>query len=122
MNPYNQSIALIPFSERLNLSANQAGKSEPFKQYCAVAMKSGGQLPAPVPTIAPEERVDFQRAYQILEEYARLTVSLKKQKRARFIFRAWRYTHMALVPIALIVITYHGVVELFVNVLHLVKA
>ncbi len=99
-----------------------AGKSEAFKQYYVEAIKSSSQLPHNVPIIAQEEQNDFQQAYQTLQDYARLTRSLRKQERARSVFRAWRYIHMALVPLALIIITYHGIAELLINVLHLVKA
>jgi hypothetical protein len=95
-----------------------AGKSEPFKQYCAVAVESVGKLPANVPNLPPREQADFQQAYQTLEEHSLLARSLKKQQQAHVIFRTWRYVHMVLVPLALIIITYHGIAELLVNVLH----
>jgi len=98
-----------------------AGKSEPFKRYCALALESIGKLPAGLPTPAPHEQTDFLQAYETLKDHARLARALQKQNRARLIFRSWRYIHMALVPLALIIITYHGVVELIVNVFHLVK-
>ncbi len=98
-----------------------AGKSEPFKRYCALALESIGKLPAGLPTLAPHEQADFLQACETLKDHARLARALQKQNRARLIFRSWRYIHMALVPLALIIITYHGVVELIVNVLRLVK-
>lgn len=98
-----------------------AGKSETFKRYCALALESIGKLPAGLPTPAPHEQADFLQAYETLKDHARLARALQKQNRAHLIFRSWRYIHMALVPLALIIITYHGVVELIVNVLHLVK-
>ena len=98
-----------------------AGKSEPFKNYCAVAMQSIGQLPVVVPTLAPQEQPDFQRAHAALQDHARLAASLRQQEMARRIFKVWRYIHMSLVPLALIIITYHGVAELLVNVLHVMK-
>lgn len=98
-----------------------AGKSEAFKQYCAVAMNGSGQPPGTPPAIPPNEQSDFQQAYQALTTYTRLTGSLKKQEMAHSIFRIWRYIHMTLVPLALIIITYHGIAELLVNVLHIIK-
>src|SRR5260370_16387650 len=95
-----------------------AGKSEPFKQYCAAAMESIGQLPVNLPNLPPKEQADFQRAYEALGEHARLAASLKKQHHAHIIFRSWRYTHMVLVPLALVIITYHAIAELLINVLH----
>ena len=102
--------------ERLN-----AGKSEPFKHFCIQAMSSVGKLPTPVPTIEPPEQADFEQAYAALEDHARLAASLKKQNRARSIFRVWRRVHMMLVPLMLLIVTYHAVLELIVNVLHLAK-
>ncbi len=97
------------------------GKSAAFKQYCTLALESVGDLPRNIPALPPHERADFQRAYKILKDHACLAQSLKKQNQARLIFRAWRYVHMALVPLAIIIISYHGVVELLTNVLHLAK-
>jgi hypothetical protein len=102
--------------ERLN-----AGKSEPFKRYCIQAMSSVGKLPMPIPTIEPREQADFEQAYAALEDHARLAASFKKQNRARSIFRVWRRVHLALVPLMLLIVTYHAVLELIVNVLHLAK-
>lgn len=98
-----------------------AGKSDAFKNYCTAALQSVGQLPAATPTLAPNEQPDFQRAYAALQDHARLKASLHTQESARRIFKVWRYIHMVLVPLALIIITYHGVAELLVNVLHVVK-
>lgn len=98
-----------------------AGKSEAFKQYCAVTMNSNRQAPGNAPIIPANEQRDFQEAYQALNDYTRLTASLKRQEAAHYVFRVWRYVHMTLVPLALIIITYHGIAELLVNVLHVVK-
>jgi len=81
-------------------------------------MESIGQLPANLANLAPKEQADFQRAYEALGEHARLAASLKKQHQAHVIFRSWRYTHMVLVPLALVIITYHGIAELLINVLY----
>jgi hypothetical protein len=99
-----------------------AGKSEPFKQYCAAAIESVGQLPGKIPNLPPREQTEFQRAYETLEGHARLAKSLKKQQQAHVVFRTWRYIHMVLVPLALIIITYHGIAELLINVLHILPA
>ena len=97
-----------------------AGKSEAFKNYCATAKNSIGQLPT-VPTIPPNEQPDFQQAYQTLTNHARLAASLKKQETAHRILRGWRYIHLSLVPLALLIITYHAFAELLINVLHIIK-
>lgn len=98
-----------------------AGKSEPFKAYSAQAIESVGELPGELPRLSPNEQADFQGAYQALQEHARLAGSLRRQQRAQAIFRTWRNIHMVLVPLALIIITYHGVAELLINVLHVIK-
>nr|HET6902930.1 hypothetical protein [Ktedonobacteraceae bacterium] len=98
-----------------------AGKSEAFKHYCAQAIECVGKMPALLSQLPTHEMVDFQNAYQSLEEYVRLRASLKKQEFAQTILRSWRYVHMVLVPLALIIITYHAVAELLINVLHLIK-
>jgi hypothetical protein len=96
-----------------------AGKSEPFKHYCTLALRSVGKLPRTVPALASYEQADFQRAYQTLKQHAALAQSLNKQNRASFILRTWRYVHMAFVPLALCIISYHGILELLTNVFHL---
>ncbi|HEY6542055.1 MAG TPA: hypothetical protein VIZ18_14020, partial [Ktedonobacteraceae bacterium] len=98
-----------------------AGKSEPFKAYCAQAIESVGDLPGQLPALASREQADFQGAYEALKEHARLAQSLHTQHTAHTIFRAWRYAHMVLVPLALLIITYHGIAELLINVLHVIK-
>jgi hypothetical protein len=101
-----------------------AGKSEPFKAYCLQALDDAGtgQLQGNPPIVPPrfivgEEQTDFQRAQQTLVNRARLVASLQRQKRARLIFRTWRYIHMALAVLALLVIIYHAVLELLTSVL-----
>jgi hypothetical protein len=98
-----------------------AGKSEAFKQYCTQALHSIGQVPQPVPALEQQEQADFQQAHAALQDHARLAASLHKQLRASTVFRVWRRIHMVLVPLFLIILTYHAVLELIVNVLHLVK-
>ena len=95
-----------------------AGKSEPFKAYCLQALDDAGtgRLEGN-PPIPPQEQTDFQRAQQTLVDRARLAASLQRQKRARLTFRTWRYVHIALAILALIIITYHAVLELLTSVL-----
>ncbi|HEV7237278.1 MAG TPA: hypothetical protein VGN15_13915, partial [Ktedonobacteraceae bacterium] len=80
-----------------------------------------GKLPSALPQLPTHEQDDFQNAHQSLEEYVRLRASLKKQEFAHTILRSWRYVHMVLVPLALLIITYHAVAELLINVLHVIK-
>jgi len=95
-----------------------AGKSEPFKAYCLQALDDAvtGRLEGN-PPIPPQEQTDFQRVQQTLVDRARLVASLQQQKRARLIFRTWRYVHIALAVLALLVIIYHAVLELLTSVL-----
>jgi hypothetical protein len=99
-----------------------AGKSEPFQQYCMQAFEHGGVLPSTVPQLPPREQADFQRAYDTLGIRARLVESLQRQKRARLIIRTWRAVHIVLAPLALLIISYHAVMELLTNVFHLIQA
>jgi hypothetical protein len=98
-----------------------AGKSEPFKAYCLQALSSNaGQTVAP--PIVPDERLDFQRAYETLSRRAILIESLARQRRARRIISTWRTVHITLACIALIIISYHAVMELLTNVFHILPA
>ncbi|HLI89351.1 MAG TPA: hypothetical protein VKV37_11735 [Ktedonobacteraceae bacterium] len=96
-----------------------AGKSEPFKQYCLQALDQ--QAPAQPPALPPTEHADFQRASETLALHAGLARSLHRQRRARLILRTWRTIHMVLATLALIVILYHGIMELLTNVFHILQ-
>jgi hypothetical protein len=95
-----------------------AGKSEPFKAYCLQALETAGNAAAlPVPPIPLQEQTDFARAHDTLLDRARLAASLQRQQQARLIFRTWRYIHMILAPIALLIILYHAILEIFTSIL-----
>src|SRR6266571_6359749 len=98
-----------------------AGKSEQFKTFCLQALEVPGSLPSEMPTLEPGEQVDFQRANETLTTRASLAQSLQKQKRARMIIRSWRSVHIVLASLALLIILFHGVMELLTNVLHIIK-
>jgi len=98
-----------------------AGKSDSFKQYCTQALQSIGTLPMVSVIIVAQEQNDFHKAYQCLVQHAQLQASLQKLQRAHKIFKVWRTIHMILVPLTLIVLTYHGIAELLVNVLHILR-
>jgi len=95
-----------------------AGKSEPFKAYCLQALDAGASLNAPMPPLDARETSDFQRAYQTLQSRQQLALSLQRQQRARLIIRVWRYIHITLACLALLVITFHAVMETLTNILH----
>jgi hypothetical protein len=96
-----------------------AGKSEPFKEYCLQAINMGASFNAPVPGLDAREMPDFQRSADTLATRRQFVLSLQRQQRARFIIRTWRYVHISLACLALLVITYHAVMELLINVLHI---
>lgn len=98
-----------------------AGKSEQFKAFCLHALEAPHSLPGQVPKLEPGEQADFQRVYETLSAHASLEQSLQKQKRARLIIRSWRWVHIVLACLALLVILFHGVMELLTNVLHILK-
>ncbi len=98
-----------------------AGKSEQFKAFCLQALEMPDSLPSEMLTLEPGEQVDFQRAYETLTTRASLAQSLQKQKRARMIIRSWRSVHIVLACLALLIILFHGVMELLTNVLHIIK-
>jgi len=96
-----------------------AGKSEQFKAFCLQALEESGSILSSRPALEAREQVDFQHAYETLAARASLAQSLQKQERARLMIRAWRTAHIVLACLALLIILYHGVMELLVNVLHL---
>lgn len=100
------------FELSLTVGRLRAGKSAQFKQYCEEVL-SLGSLPGLVPMLSPNEVEDFQQVYVILIDYARLSHSLKRQKRARLIIRGWRYAHILLACLAFYVISYHSIYELY---------
>ncbi len=98
-----------------------AGKSEPFKAYCLQALEAGASLNAPMPQLDARETSDFQTAYQTLQARQQLALSLQRQQRARLIIRTWRYIHITLACLALLVITFHAVMETLTNILHVLQ-
>ncbi|MBV9615757.1 MAG: hypothetical protein JO031_09895 [Ktedonobacteraceae bacterium] len=96
-----------------------AGKSDLFKKYCMQALASGS-IQRKFPAIPLSERADFQRAHETLVTRAELLQSRQRQLRARMLMRVWRYIHISLACIALLIISYHGVMELLTNVFHII--
>ncbi|GCE18877.1 hypothetical protein [Dictyobacter kobayashii] len=97
-----------------------AGKSDEFKRACAEALESQGRTIYPDTDLAIHERADWQRVQPTLLEHARLERSLNRQKRARRVIQAWRTLHIFLACLALIIISYHSIMELLTNVLHII--
>jgi hypothetical protein len=98
-----------------------AGKSDEFKSACARALASNGRPSLTAAKLLSSERSDWQRVQPELQQHARLALSLRRQRRARGIIRAWRSIHIVLACVAMIVISYHGIMELLTNVLHIIK-
>lgn len=100
-----------------------AGKSEAFKEYClkALGQKKGGRL-GETPELQAYEAADFQSAAETLQQRGRLVQSLQRQNSARQMIRTWRTIHIILAILAVIVILYHGTLELLSNVFHLIPA
>jgi hypothetical protein len=48
-------------------------------------------------------------------------LSLQRQQGARLIIRTWRYVHITLACLALLVITFHAVMETLTNILHVIQ-
>src|SRR2546423_2047197 len=96
-----------------------AGKSEQFKQYATLVLEDQRQHSSTMPALRAGEQEDFQRVQETLGQYISLRQSLHKQQRAIQTIRIWRSVHMVLACAALILILFHGGMELLTNVLHL---
>lgn len=97
-----------------------AGKSEAFQGYCMQAITRPASPQSP-PALDRREHEDFQRALATLGTYASLTQSLQRQQHARRIFRAWRIIHTILASLALLIILMHSIMELLVNIFHIIR-
>ena len=101
------------FELELAVERLSAGKSAQFKQYCDQALQMQGALPQLLAVLAPHEVKDFQCTYEVLGERAQLEHSLLRQRRARLLMRVWRYLHISLACLAVVVIGYHSLFELW---------
>jgi hypothetical protein len=97
-----------------------AGKSDHFKQACSAALSSQGHRIRLPEALAAHEQADWQKAEGVLYEYGRLTRSLQRQQRAQSAIRIWRTIHICLAVLAMVVISYHGIMELLTNVFHII--
>jgi len=102
----------------LTVERLSAGKSPAFKTFCSEALRNKISLPSMVPALAANELEDFERVYEVLIQRVQLVGSLKRQMRARFIIRVWRYVHIPLACLALLIIGYHGISELWMILIH----
>ena len=109
----NRSVQDRLFVLSLKVERLSAGKSPAFQQFCQQALELQAELPASLPVLNPREVSDFERVYEVLGERARLGFSLQRQQRARLVMRVWRYVHIPLACLAMLVIGYHSVIELW---------
>lgn len=99
-----------------------AGKSEAFKAYCMQGIEGATQIAHSIaPLVGTDEQNDLQRASETLINRSRLVQSLRHQRQARTIIRTWRTIHIVLACLALVIILYHGIMELLSSVFHLIR-
>jgi hypothetical protein len=98
-----------------------AGKSAPFKQFCEQTLSSH-VLPSAIPAIAMTERADLEQVYQVAQQRAQLFASLHRQRFASSLMRNWRRVHIVVSIIALLTISYHGIMELLTMVFHVLPS
>ncbi len=109
----NRSVQDRLFELSLKVERLSAGKSPSFQQFSQEALALQTELPTALPALYPSEIADFELVYQALGERARLGLSLQRQQRARLIIRVWRYIHIPLACLALLVISFHSLIELW---------
>jgi hypothetical protein len=63
----------------------------------------------------------LQHASETLMSRSRLVQSLERQQQARTVIRTWRIIHIILACFALVIILYHGIMELLSSVFHLIR-
>jgi hypothetical protein len=97
----------------LTIERLSAGKSSQFKQYVEQVQRGQEVSPHALPPLPANEGNDFHRASAALKEYTLLWHSLRRQQRATLIIRLWRYIHIPLACIAVAIISYHSIVELW---------
>jgi hypothetical protein len=113
-----QAVRERLFELDLTVERLSAGKSPAFKTFCSEALRNKTSLPSMVPALAAIELEDFERVYEVLAQRVHLVHSLKRQMRARFIIRVWRYVHIPLACLAFMIIGYHGISELWMMLIH----
>jgi hypothetical protein len=88
-----------------------AGKSAVFKEICEQARR-GGNVPSVQSSLPLQEQEDFKRVHDAFILRSQLVRSLRRQKRARFVIRGWRYVHITCACIGLFFIGVHSLIEL----------
>jgi hypothetical protein len=98
-----------------------AGKSAAFKQACSLTLVAQGQVPLPSQSmeLPAYEHGDWQKTLPMLTSYAQLSLSLRRLQGAQRIIRTWRTIHICLACLTLVVVSYHGIMELLTSVFHI---
>src|SRR5579885_277549 len=97
----------------LALERLSAGKSSQFKHYIARTLRSDAPPPPSPSALSPSEVRDFEYACVMLGEHVRLARSLRRQRRAHLVIRAWCFIHIPLACAAVAIISYHSLFELW---------
>lgn len=97
----------------LTLERLGAGKSAQYRQAFAQVLSGNPPNLQTQPVLPPSEVGDFQRACTVLSERAHLARSLRHQQRAHLVIRAWRLIHIPLACVAVAIISYHSLFELW---------
>ena len=109
----NRSVQDRMFELSLKVERLSAGKSASFQQFSQEALALLAELPPSLPVLHPTEIADFELVYEALAARVRLGLSLQRQQRARLIIRVWRYVHIPLACLAVLVISFHSLIELW---------
>jgi hypothetical protein len=115
-----QSIEEQLPKRRAQIDRLQAGQSDTLNHYCQDVLDRG-RIPAHPPEMTSREMHDFHQINAALIEYTELERSLKRQRRAKFVMRGWRYVHITVATGALLVIGLHSGIELLKLALELLK-
>lgn len=97
----------------LTLERLSAGKSAQFKKASTQLLRARNARVKPPSSLSQRDASDFQQVTTVARDYARLKRSYRRQIHARSVMRAWRYIHIPLACLSLVVITYHAVFELW---------
>ncbi len=107
-----QAVEVRLYELDLLLERLCAGKSALFKQYCINVQHERASITKAQPGVLDKEQGDLQQVVKALTKRAELQRSLHRQRFARRVIQGWRYVHISLACVALIVICIHSTIEL----------
>jgi hypothetical protein len=96
----------------LNIERLNAGKSPEFKAYCEQSLKNRKDKVKRF-AIQRQEMDDLGHLRENVIIYHKLQDSLKRHRRAEITIAGWRYVHIPLACLAVIVISFHSLSELW---------